>query len=322
MTTTNRISRFTAMVFSPLSSCSPLALFAARGQGAGTAPEQAHPSRVSPANRQFILPVLDASWPMKAGKPLGEGKDEMEEFKDSASVQTHLAPDGTKSPAILLAQRHHKFRCDRRGRSSGPDASFCRESSATGPLPSRRRCRKRRRPVKKHGTKLAEIESRLRKLDDEIGAIRDAAEKEGAAEEARITGRRAGGCTQNHYFSGTGNCLPRRKSARRQLTAYAADLAVGLAQKQIHVDSATDQALVRNFAGQLGSAQKIRERTGTRPWLPSPAPTPGPSRMWFSACASTPSARSPGFSALPPLYRECGTAARMGESGRPRRSEA
>ena len=44
------------------------------------------------------------------------------------------------------------------------------------------------------------------------------------------------------------------KAARRQLTAHAADLAVGLAQKQIHVDPATDQALVRNFAGQLASA--------------------------------------------------------------------
>ena len=43
------------------------------------------------------------------------------------------------------------------------------------------------------------------------------------------------------------------KAARRQLTAHAADLAVGLAQKQIHVDAATDQALVRNFAGAVGS---------------------------------------------------------------------
>ena len=43
------------------------------------------------------------------------------------------------------------------------------------------------------------------------------------------------------------------KSARRELTAYAADLAVGLAQKQIRIDAATDQALVRNFAGELGA---------------------------------------------------------------------
>jgi hypothetical protein len=36
--------------------------------------------------------------------------------------------------------------------------------------------------------------------------------------------------------------------------AYAGDLAVGLAQKQIRVDAATDQALVRSFSGQLGAA--------------------------------------------------------------------
>jgi len=41
------------------------------------------------------------------------------------------------------------------------------------------------------------------------------------------------------------------RAARRELTAYAADLAVTLAKKQIHVDAATDQALVREFAQQL-----------------------------------------------------------------------
>jgi F0F1-type ATP synthase membrane subunit b/b' len=45
------------------------------------------------------------------------------------------------------------------------------------------------------------------------------------------------------------------KAARRDLTAYAADLAVALAQKQIRVDAATDQALVRNFAGELGVSE-------------------------------------------------------------------
>ena len=48
---------------------------------------------------------------------------------------------------------------------------------------------------------------------------------------------------------------PLPRAARRELTAYAADLAVGLAQKQIHVDAATDQALVRNFAGELGVSE-------------------------------------------------------------------
>jgi F0F1-type ATP synthase membrane subunit b/b' len=54
------------------------------------------------------------------------------------------------------------------------------------------------------------------------------------------------------------------KSARRELTAYAADLAVGLAQKQIHVDAATDQALVRRFAEELGGSEASGPGKGGR----------------------------------------------------------
>jgi F0F1-type ATP synthase membrane subunit b/b' len=56
------------------------------------------------------------------------------------------------------------------------------------------------------------------------------------------------------------------KTARRELTAYAADLAIGLAKRQIHIDAATDQALVQNFAGQLvvpsGSPANSRGKGG------------------------------------------------------------
>lgn len=102
--------------------------------------------------------------------------------------------------------------------------------------------------------RLAEIESRLMKLDVEIGMMRDAAEKDATAEEARIQAaaqeeaRKMVGAAQQEIAAAA-------KAARRELTAYAADLAVGLAQKQIRVDAATDQALVRNFAGELGSSE-------------------------------------------------------------------
>ena len=43
------------------------------------------------------------------------------------------------------------------------------------------------------------------------------------------------------------------KSARRELKAFAADLAVSLAKRQIHVDTSTDQALLRSFAQQLSA---------------------------------------------------------------------
>lgn len=103
--------------------------------------------------------------------------------------------------------------------------------------------------------RLAEIESRLMKLDVEIGMMRNAAEKEAEAEEARIQAA-AQGEAKKIVAAAEQEIAAAAKAARRQLTAHAADLAVGLAQKQIRVDAATDQALVRNFAGQLGAADK------------------------------------------------------------------
>ena len=106
--------------------------------------------------------------------------------------------------------------------------------------------------------KLADIEARLTKLDVEIGTMRENAEKEAAAEEARIQA-----ATQEDarkmVESAQQEIAAAAKTARRALTAYAADLAVGLAQKQIHVDAASDQALVRNFANELGSSAPSAE---------------------------------------------------------------
>ncbi len=101
--------------------------------------------------------------------------------------------------------------------------------------------------------RLAEIEARLMKLDSEIDAIRAAAQKEGAAEEVRLQAS-AEEDARKIVASAEQEIAAAAKAARRQLTAHAADLAVGLAQKQIRVDAATDQGLVRSFSVQLGAA--------------------------------------------------------------------
>ena len=54
----------------------------------------------------------------------------------------------------------------------------------------------------------------------------------------------AGGATQQEIAAAA-------KLARRELTNYAANLAVSLAARQIKVDPATDQALVQGFAREL-----------------------------------------------------------------------
>ena len=98
--------------------------------------------------------------------------------------------------------------------------------------------------------RLAEIESRLSKLDGEIAGMRAAADNEAAAEEQRIKAA-ALEDTRKIVESAEQEIAAAAKSARRELTAYAADLAVTLAKKQIVVDAATDHGLLHDFAQQL-----------------------------------------------------------------------
>jgi F-type H+-transporting ATPase subunit b len=98
--------------------------------------------------------------------------------------------------------------------------------------------------------RLAEIESRLSKIDVEINAMRDSAAKEAAVEEARIKAA-AEEESRNIVAGAQQEIAAATRAARRQLAAHAADLAVGLAERQIRIDAGVDQALVRNFASEL-----------------------------------------------------------------------
>lgn len=108
--------------------------------------------------------------------------------------------------------------------------------------------------------RLAEIESRLSRLDTEIGEMRAAAEKDGAAEEERI--KAAAEEDARKIIDSVGQEVTTAiRTARRELSAYAADLAVSLAKKQIHVDAATDQTLVKQFVTQLSNGDERKDRT-------------------------------------------------------------
>jgi len=102
--------------------------------------------------------------------------------------------------------------------------------------------------------RMREVESRLSKLDGELGAMRVAAEKEAAAEEHRIQ-TAAEEDARRIVASAEQEITAALRSARRELKGYAADLAVSLAKKQIHVDATTDQELVHNFARELTSGE-------------------------------------------------------------------
>ena len=107
-----------------------------------------------------------------------------------------------------------------------------------------------RRASEDANRRLSDIESRLGRLSDEIAQMRLTSEKEAAAEEERIQ-KSAEEDAKRIVESAGQEIAAAAKAARRELTSYAADLAVTLATKQIHVDAPTDQALVRRFASQL-----------------------------------------------------------------------
>jgi F-type H+-transporting ATPase subunit b len=100
--------------------------------------------------------------------------------------------------------------------------------------------------------RLSGIESRLARLDDEIAEMRALSEKEAAVEEERMK-TAAVEEARRIKESAEQEIAAAAKAARRELTAYAADLAVTLASKQIKVDPPTDQALVRRFSTQLSA---------------------------------------------------------------------
>jgi F-type H+-transporting ATPase subunit b len=100
--------------------------------------------------------------------------------------------------------------------------------------------------------RLAEIESRLQHLGEEISQMNATAESSAAAEDARIKAA-AEEEARRIVESAQQDIAAAARVARRELTAHAADLAVTLAGKQIRIDASTDEALVRRFAKDLAA---------------------------------------------------------------------
>jgi F-type H+-transporting ATPase subunit b len=183
----------------------------------------------------------------------GEEKDETAEFKQSASVRAIARLTGLSVNNAFLVSNLLNFAVIAAaiiwaGRKFLPGMFSARTAAIQKAMQEAQKASDEAR------RRLAEIESRLMKLDVEIGMMRNAAEKDAATEEARIQAA-AEEEARKMVESAHQEIAAAIKTARRELTAYAADLAVGLAQKQIRVDAATDQALVRNFAGELGASE-------------------------------------------------------------------
>jgi F-type H+-transporting ATPase subunit b len=99
-------------------------------------------------------------------------------------------------------------------------------------------------------SRLSGVEARLGKLDEQIAAMRQQAEKDVALEEQRIKAsveeekKKILSAAEQEIAAATAQ-------ARRQIQQYAADLAIDQAAKKLVVTAETDRLLVQDFARRL-----------------------------------------------------------------------
>jgi F-type H+-transporting ATPase subunit b len=227
-------------------------------QEPGNSPE----TSAEKASQQQSSEQKDASKPERPGfgaqlaketrEAAGEEEDETAKFKQSASVRwLSKLTGGNLQHAYWLAMLLNFAAVAGvlfwAGRKYLPGAFRARTAAI------QRAMEEARRASEDANRRLSEIESRLARLDGEISAMKATGETDLAAEEARIK-TAAEEDAHKIVDSAQQEIAAAAKAARRDLTTYAADLAIALAKKQIHVDAGTDSSLVRSFADRLGSA--------------------------------------------------------------------
>jgi F-type H+-transporting ATPase subunit b len=103
--------------------------------------------------------------------------------------------------------------------------------------------------------RLKAVEGRLTRLDSEIAQMKATADAAAQVEESRI--REAVEEDKKKIIESAEQEIDAAaRAARADLKSFAADLAVGLAEKQIRIDPNTDQALVRGFGKQLSETAR------------------------------------------------------------------
>lgn len=103
--------------------------------------------------------------------------------------------------------------------------------------------------------RLGDVEVRLARLDADIAELRAASDKEAAVDEERIRAA-AEEDVRKVLQTAEQEIDAASRQARRELKSLAAELAVGLAEKKLQIDPATDRVLVSDFVRQLGKDGK------------------------------------------------------------------
>lgn len=227
------------------------------GQESSAKPNQEHSS--SATQEPSALNAGGVELAKESREAAGEEKDETAEFKESASVRLLARTTGLSLKQAYWLSIVINFAVIAGliiwvSRLKLPGMFRARTESIQKAMTEARQASEDARQ------RLMQVEARLARLGDEIAEMRAAADKEAAAEEVRIKAA-AEEDARKIVEAAEQEITAAAKSARRELTAFAADLAVSLARKQIRVDTATDQELVRNFAEQLSAnGGETRER--------------------------------------------------------------
>ena len=109
--------------------------------------------------------------------------------------------------------------------------------------------------------RLSSVEERLSRLDGQIAAMREQAEKGSAHDEARIKAaveeekQKILAAAEQEIASATVN-------AQRQIQQYAAELAIDQAARKLVVTAETDRLLVQSFARRLAGDEADKSRGG------------------------------------------------------------
>ena len=104
--------------------------------------------------------------------------------------------------------------------------------------------------------RLAAVEQRFARLDQEIASIRTHAEQESAAEETRIKALMEAE-RQRIIASAEQEIAAAASAARRELKRFAGALAIDRAAKKISLDESGDRALLRQFVQDLGQEARF-----------------------------------------------------------------
>ena len=147
----------------------------------------------------------------------------------------------------MYRQFRHRRRSNRLGRKKNLPAVFRNRTASIQQAMAEARA-----ASEDANRRLADIESRLSRLDSEIATCALPRKKKPQPKKSASRAATADEM-QKVVESAEQEIAAAAKNARRELRAYAANLVVSLAEKQIKVDAATDQALVQGFAKRLAS---------------------------------------------------------------------